>query len=163
MNVVVYNLKLSWKHFQNFIMLFFIPAVVLGSIQCWGNTTACSWSTQQLDSFKHFEGWRTFHYCNPRFTCKGKFTKTIKDVGFSLNWNNIFAQPHPKVIFFNVGPLKEDIFLSTFYGLHFSHLTHTYYKLPAGPLRAAFHIIFVSIFDMLIMFVFPWVTIVIVL
>ena len=28
-------------------------------------------------------------------------------------------------IFFYVGPLKEDIFLTTFYGLYFSHL-HTY-------------------------------------
>ena len=40
--------------------------------------------------------------------------------------------------FFIVVPPKEDIFLTTFYGLYFSlSYTITYYKFPAGPLRAA--------------------------
>ena len=50
---------------------------------------------------------------------------------------------YSNAIFFNVGPPKEDIFFTTFYGLYFSHLHITYYKLP---LRAAsmycFHLLF---------------------
>ena len=33
------------------------------------------------------------------------------------------------LLFLNVGPLKESIFLTTFYGLYFSHHLHIYYKL----------------------------------
>ena len=44
-------------------------------------------------------------------------------------------------IFLKVGPFKEDIFLTTFYGLYFIH-HYTYYKLQSfshvGPLWAAF-------------------------
>ena len=34
-----------------------------------------------------------------------------------------------KKLFFNVGPFKKSIFLTTFYGLYFSHPLHIYYKL----------------------------------
>ena len=39
-------------------------------------------------------------------------------------------------LFFNVGPPKEDIFLTTFYSLYFSFSDYTCYN-SSGPLRAA--------------------------
>ena len=59
--------------------------------------------------------------------------------GSSLTDNSNLEQ---RQSFFNVGPPKESIFLTTVYGLYFSHQSYTlHYKLQlfyAGPLWAAF-------------------------
>ena len=43
------------------------------------------------------------------------------DLNSSVNQEAIYS------IFFNVGPHKEDIFLTTFYGLYFNHQLHIYF------------------------------------
>ena len=51
---------------------------------------------------------------------------------------------HSNIYFFNVGPPKQDIFLTTFYGIYFSH-HYTYFKLQSficWTSVASFHVLF---------------------
>ena len=63
-------------------------------------------------------------------------------IGF-LRHTNPLSEDADEADFFNVGPPKESIFLTTIYGLYFSHhYTHiTNYNLSHfGPLWAAFRV-----------------------